>query len=184
MKKHIIKTICFMSIFLTSTSIFFPSQKMSVDDDLNIYEANSYQNITQITKDENLYKEDSYIESIKLPNGILKKKHISVFENATPITFIATFYSSLEEENGTQGVDSRGNLLTEGTVANNFLPYNSKIYLKNYGCYTVKDNGNPIYFNTINRIDIYVPRFKGEDDITYSNRIKKMGVKEIQGYIL
>lgn len=95
-----------------------------------------------------------------------------------------TFYTSLAEENGGfSGINCSGKRLTPGTVANNVLPLGTEIYTREFGTLTVADRGGN-NFNTIHRLDVYVPRETGESDKDYLIRVNKMGRVNVKGYVI
>lgn len=95
-----------------------------------------------------------------------------------------TFYTSLPEENGGfNGINCSGEKLTAGTVANNVLPLGTEIYTKEFGTLTVSDRGGD-NFNTISRLDVYIPREDGESDQDYFRRVNNMGRVKVKGYIV
>lgn len=99
------------------------------------------------------------------------------------IDITLTFYSSLGVENGGfTGINCSGKKLTPGTVANNVLPLGTKIYTEEFGTLTVSDRGGD-NFNTIHRLDVYVPRERGESDRDYLRRVNAMGRVKVKGYI-
>ncbi|MDW8802624.1 3D domain-containing protein [Clostridium sp. A1-XYC3] len=94
-----------------------------------------------------------------------------------------TFYTSLPEENGGhEGINCSGKKLTPGTVANNVLPLGTRIYTEEFGTLTVEDRGGD-NFNTIHRLDVYVPRKAGESIADYKTRVINMGIVKVKGYI-
>lgn len=99
-------------------------------------------------------------------------------------TFELTFYSGLVCENSKYGaVTHKGLKLFDGVVANNVLPYKTKIKLKGWGTVQVLDVGGDS-FNSSRRLDVYVPRLEGESDDTYYNRVQKMGRVKVKGKII
>lgn len=118
-------------------------------------------------------------------NKDLNKKSLSRggsnINNEVEITL--TFYTSLAEENGGfSGINCSGKKLTPGTVANNVLPLGTKIYTKEFGTLTVADRGGN-NFDTIHRLDVYIPREEGESDKDYLTRVNDMGKVKVKGYI-
>lgn len=99
--------------------------------------------------------------------------------------FIVSFYTGLDEENSIYGaVNCRHLPLERGMVANNVLPYGTKIYLDNdFGTRTVEDTGSKI-FNDSNRIDLYVARNDGETKEQWRKRAESYGIRHIWGYII
>ena len=94
-----------------------------------------------------------------------------------------TFYTSLACENGGYGnVTASGKRLYDGCVANNVLPFGTKIVI-NGNTYTVEDRGCSA-FNNIYSYDVYVPRRSGESDSAYINRVNNMGKRYVTAYII
>lgn len=101
---------------------------------------------------------------------------------AKTYTFTITFYTELEGEG--QGLTASGKRVAYGMVASNHLKFGTKIQLEGMGTFTVEDRGSAAHFNRIERIDVYVPRQKGESNATYQKRVAAMGVKKVKGTIL
>ena len=102
-----------------------------------------------------------------------------------PIAAELSFYSSLPCENGIYGLKTAsGTIMDYDTVANNFLPFGTNVYIEGYGLKTVEDRGSTKYFNTENKFDVYIPRNKGEDDKTYLQRINSYGRKTVNAYVI
>lgn len=99
-------------------------------------------------------------------------------------TFELSFYSDLNCENGYGNLTANGEILSEGMIANNFLDFNTKIYMEGYGTKRVTDRGSKKYFNAVNKVDVFVPRKNGELDSEYYRRVNNMGRKNTKGYIL
>lgn len=98
------------------------------------------------------------------------------------VTFKATAYSSLPEENGGYNVTCNGEPLEGNIVANNTLPQYSKIMLGNK-MYTVADRGSS-RFNNPTRLDVLIERKEGESIKEYRKRVSDYGVRYIEGYII
>lgn len=98
-------------------------------------------------------------------------------------TFILTFYTSLDCENGYGAITCRGQKLQDGIVANNVLPLGTKIQLENIGEVVVSDRGGAD-FNSSNRLDVFVPRRHGESESHYYNRVNNMGRVKVKGTII
>lgn len=98
--------------------------------------------------------------------------------------FELSFYSDLNCENGYGNLTANGERLSSGMIANNFLPFNTKVYIEGYGTKRVTDRGSKKYFNAINKADVFVPRNSGESDSSYYRRVNNMGRKNVKGYIL
>ncbi|WP_411682321.1 hypothetical protein [Clostridium thailandense] len=100
------------------------------------------------------------------------------------IDIVLTFYTSLAEENGGyRDINCLGQKLTPGMVANNVLPLGTEIHTNEFGTLTVSDRGGN-NFNTIHRLDVYIPRNNGESDSDYLKRVNDMGKVKVNGYII
>lgn len=99
-------------------------------------------------------------------------------------TFELSFYSDLNIENGYGNLTANGETLSAGMIANNFLPFNTNVYIEGYGTKRVTDRGSEKYFNAVNKADVFIPRNSGESDSEYYRRVNNMGRKYVKGYIL
>jgi 3D (Asp-Asp-Asp) domain-containing protein len=100
------------------------------------------------------------------------------------IDITLTFYTSLPEENGGfKEINCTGEKLLPGMVANNVLPLGTKIFTNEFGTLTVADRGGN-NFNTMHRLDVYIPRNPGENDYDYIKRVNDMGKMTIKGFIV
>jgi 3D (Asp-Asp-Asp) domain-containing protein len=125
--------------------------------------------------------------------SIIEKQKTKVKSNITPsrgkqtdydTTFELTFYSGLVCENSKYGaVTCKGVKLFDGVVANNVLPYKTKIKLSGWGVVEVLDVGGES-FDSPYRLDVYVPRIKGESDNKYYNRVQNMGRIKVKGKLI
>lgn len=96
----------------------------------------------------------------------------------TQLNMTLTFYGDFSHENGGYaGIDAQGNKLVGGTVASNVYPFGTQ-FIINGQTFTVNDRGGG-NFNSSNRLDVFVPRMKGESDAEYSKRISNYGVKKV-----
>lgn len=102
----------------------------------------------------------------------------------TPVTFNLSFYSDLNCENGYGNLTASGKRLSPGMIANNFLPFGTKVYLDGYGVKTVEDVGSKKYFYNVSKVDVFVPRHYGESVDAYYRRVNNMGRRTVTGYIL
>lgn len=94
-----------------------------------------------------------------------------------------TFYTSLACENGGYGnITASGKRLYDGCVANNALPFGTKVVIDGK-TYTVEDRGCSA-FNNIYSYDVYIPRGSGESDSAYINRVNNMGKRYVTAYII
>ena len=139
----------------------------------SIKEVKTNKNTTVQTKTVNATNLTSVKNTYKLQNKKTKE-----------VTFHISFYTSLACENGGYAnMTASGKKLADGMVANNQLPFGTKIYVEGYGLKTVEDRGSSKYFTDETKIDIFVPRQKGESDTEYRKRVNAMGRKNIKGYI-
>lgn len=104
-------------------------------------------------------------------------------DKAVKLTFHLSFYTDLNCENGYGNLTASGKTLHTGMIANNFLPFGTKVYLEGYGMKTVEDRGSKKYFNTVHKIDVFVPRYSGESEGAYYRRVNNMGRKTVTGYL-
>lgn len=128
--------------------------------------------------DESSYMSES--EYIHSKNKIVAEDEKEIKE----IEFELTFYTSLDSENGYSSITSTGeNLSNKILLASNVYNIGTKIYLDGFGILEVKDKGG-FEMNMSNRLDVYIPREKGESDDKYRNRVLGYGRKKIKGYII
>ena len=93
-------------------------------------------------------------------------------------TFALSFYTSLNCL-----ITSSGAVAKNGMCANNVIKQGSNIVLEGYGIQRVMDSGGD-NFNSSNRLDIFVERNNGESDSEYNNRVEKMGMVTVRGFII
>lgn len=105
-----------------------------------------------------------------------------VIEVPIETEFILTFYTSLDCENGYGAITCEGDSLQQGGVASNVYDLGTKIYLEGYGETIVNDRGGS-NFNSSNRLDVFIEREYGESDYEYKQRVSKMGIVTVKGYI-
>lgn len=119
-------------------------------------------------------------------NSSVPKAGESVVGNETyetEMTFNLSFYSNLPEHNGGYSKSASGKTLAYGMAANNKLPIGTKIYLEGWGVFTIEDRGGS-HFNSINRVDIFIPPKSGESKKEYIARLRTLGRKSVRGTIL
>ena len=114
------------------------------------------------------FKEKLYIKRIKTKYGI-KSNNYKVY------TMTLSFYTDLNCENGFGPITATGKRLTSGQIANNQLPFGTKVYIDGHGMKTVEDRGSTRYFNTVTKVDVFIPRNAGESDSAYWRRVNNMG---------
>ena len=99
----------------------------------------------------------------------------------TPIRITMTFYGDGAEENGGYaGITAYGDKLVAGVVASNHYPRGTQFEF-NGQIYTVNDTGGSNFYSP-NRLDVFVPRLKGESKKEYDKRISDYGVKTVTMY--
>lgn len=138
----------------------------------------------------NIYKEVKYESKDKcyMANQLKLKTTTKintekVIEVPIETEFILTFYTSLDCENGYGAITCEGNSLQQGGVASNVYDLGTKIYLEGYGETIVNDRGGG-NFNSSNRLDVFIEREYGESDYEYKQRVSKMGIVTVKGYIV
>jgi 3D (Asp-Asp-Asp) domain-containing protein len=70
----------------------------------------------------------------------------------------------------------------KNTVASNYYPLGTKIFLEGIGEVTVRDRGGP-NFNSPKRLDVLVQRKSGESNSAYTKRVWAMGRQKVKGYL-
>lgn len=119
---------------------------------------------------------------VKLLNQLRDKTGININDIET-VNFELTYYTNLPEENGGYTVTCTGNPLEGNIVANNVIPQQTKIVLRDR-LVTVADKGAESIFSVKNRLDVLAPRLAGETDQQYLDRVNDIGRVKIEGYIL
>lgn len=123
------------------------------------------------------------VESLKeqLNRKEFPTQSINTRAMGTPVKMTMTFYGDFAHENGGYaGIDCNGNKLVAGTVASNYYPQGTQFEF-NGQIFTVRDRGSSS-FNSANRLDVFVPRFKNESDSSYSKRIREYGRRTVTMY--
>lgn len=134
----------------------------------------------------NLEKTNVEVKETRVIDNISYIKNIYSLndKNVKEVTFHLSFYTNLACENGGwANLTASGKKLTDGMVANNHLPFGTKIYIEGYGLKTVEDRGSSKYFDDETKVDVFVPRLDGETDSQYHKRVNNMGRKTVKGYI-
>lgn len=99
------------------------------------------------------------------------------------INITITFYGDTYEQNGGYpNITCTGAKLVQGMVASNVYPLGTKIEWEGK-VYTVSDRGGS-HFDSPNRLDVFVPRYSGEDDDEYIARIYRYGKRTVEATIL
>lgn len=137
----------------------------------------------RIAEQERIEKERRERERQQELNKLSKLSGLNVV-GFTEYTFEVSFYSDLNCENGWGNITAYGETLSDGMIANNFLPKDTMVYFDGLGTKRVADTGSDKYFNAINKADVFVPRQSGEDPDEYFRRVNNMGRKHVTGYIL
>lgn len=125
------------------------------------------------------------LEKVEKQHKECPTREVAVSRGATtrgvPVQMKMTFYGDFAHENGGYaGIDAQGNKLVAGTVASNVYPFGTT-FSYNGQTYTVRDRGGR-NFNSYNRLDVFVPRNRGESDAAYARRISNYGVKTVTMY--
>ncbi len=116
--------------------------------------------------------------------NLIKNQYSRGANLGTEIDITLTFYTSLPEENGGfTEINCTGKQLLPGMAANNVLPLGTKIFTNEFGTLTVADRGGN-NFDTMHRLDVYIPRNPGENDNDYTIRVNAMGKMTIRGFIV
>lgn len=106
-------------------------------------------------------------------------------ESIKKMEFEVSYYSDLACENSIYGnITSRGEILSEGMIANNTYEYDTKIYLEGLGMKYIADRGSKKYFNNDYKLDVFVPREKNETDEEYYKRVNNLGRHKVVGYVI
>lgn len=189
--KKLIVIICFLIL----SNSYFLHNKNECEKKLNIQQKQIIDYKNKNTKLETQVKDiklktdkeikdlKSINNNLKLNNEKLKKDRLSRGGGLSKETFVLTFYSSLNCENGYGAITCNGENLSQGMVANNVLPQGTKIHLENYGVVTVADRGGN-NFNNKYRLDVFVPKNEEESDYEYLNRVNNMGRIRVKGHIV
>lgn len=99
------------------------------------------------------------------------------------INITITFYGDTYEQNGGYpNITCTGAKLVQGMVASNVYPLGTKIEWEGK-VYTVSDRGGS-HFDSPHRLDVFVPRYSGEDDDEYIARIYGYGKRTVEATIL
>lgn len=115
------------------------------------------------------------LQNKELPTQVVSRGSA---RSGTEVTLTLTFYGDFAHENGGYaGIDAQGNKLIAGTVASNVHPFGTQ-FIINGQIFTVRDRGGK-NFNSSNRLDVFVPRMKGESDAQYAKRISNYGIKKV-----
>lgn len=98
------------------------------------------------------------------------------------VTFQVTVYTDLADEGSGTGITASGLPVGPGVAANNVLPLGTKIYVEGLGNYTILDRGGYEFYSKT-RVDLFLPRNPGENDVSYKKRALYFGRQFIKGYI-
>ena len=167
----------------------YKTYKVDTDKELKLRDEVLEKYRNHLDKNDALIKEkDDKIKSLQ--SQLAKKESLTnrsisrggARQTGTPIELTLTFYGDGAEENGGYaGINAYGDKLTAGTVASNVYPKGTQFRLSNGQVLTVQDRGGSS-FNSYNRLDVFVPRLKGESDAQYDKRIASYGVKKVKAY--
>lgn len=133
-------------------------------------------------KDEEINKLQKQLSSKENPTRNTIAKASSNKKKGSPVELTLTFYGDGAHENGGYAnMTAYGEVPVAGVVASNAYPKGTQFLFPNGQVFTVKDRGGSS-FNNYNRLDVFVPRLKGESDAQYDKRIRTYGVKKIKAY--
>lgn len=174
-KKYKLEFNILLILSITCYSIFYITYSFN---NSNLLFANASNNDTTTI---NEYIE-SHLNNIEYDQSEIEKNQNETSKIET--IFEITYYTSLEgEDPNIEAPTSSGVMPQYGMVANNVLPYDTIIELEGMGTFVVKDHGGD-EFDSINRLDIFIPRLAGEKDDAYNKRILNMGrITNVKGYI-
>jgi 3D (Asp-Asp-Asp) domain-containing protein len=172
---------------ITTTPLSVQITEMQIDNNnvvnKNKLEINKHPIFEKFEKDREEFLKMKQVEEERLK----KEKELEEQKKQEPQwqEFILTYYSGLQCENSSNGsITCTGKKLQSYMVANNTYSLGTKIYLEGYGEKTVSDRGSNKYFSNSNRLDVYIEREPNESDSQYFNRVNKMGVKKVRGYVI
>ena len=94
--------------------------------------------------------------------------------------FTLTFYTSVECGGD---IDCKGRKLTSMCVASNVYKNGTMIELGQFGTLEVRDKGGS-NFNRSDRLDVFLPRLKGESDYQYQKRARDLGRVKVKGRVV
>lgn len=160
-----------MCLFI-STSIMCKSNKIEIIDNKTESEYTSKQKLTKkIKPKKKVIKKSKQEKELEYWSKVTGRKVIKV----TKINAKLSFYSSDPSENGGYTTDCQGNKLKYGTIANNYYPLGTKIYIKDFGLMSVEDRGG-CHFNSWNNFDVFI-----NGNMDYVN---SLGLKNKTAWIL
>lgn len=167
------KIISFFMCLFISIGIMCRSNKIQTLDNKIESEYTSKQKLTKkIKPKKKVVKKSKKEKELEYWSKVTGKKVIK----ATKITAKLSFYSPDPSENGGHiGIDCQGNKLKYGTVANNYYPLGTKIYIKDFGLMSVEDKGGK-HFNSWNNFDVFI-----NGNMDYVN---SLGLKNKTAWIL
>lgn len=127
----------------------------------------------------------------KMTEVLKHRNQLNEFKKATGLDvvgfkkkdiIISHYGDTYEQNGGYPNITCTGAKLSDGMVASNVYPLGTKFYW-NGKVYTVADKGGS-HFDRYDRLDVFVPRNKGENDRDYIKRIYKYGKKTVSTHIL
>lgn len=146
------KIISFFMCLFISTSIMCKSNKIEIIDNKTESEYTSKQKLTKkIKPKKKVIKKSKQEKELEYWSKVTGRKVIKV----TKINAKLSFYSSDPSENGGYTTDCQGNKLKYGTIANNYYPLGTKIYIKDFGLMSVEDTGGS-HFNSWVNFDVFI----------------------------
>ena len=127
--------------------------------------------------------------NVQMAKQIIVDEPIEVEEEWIEVNLHISYYTTLDCENSSYGaIDAQGNELKFGTIAiPRDLPLGTQFKIDGYEdmIFTGTDRGSTKYIRWIDtntmKIDMCIPRNKGEGDKAYFNRVNSMGVTKTTG---
>ncbi|WP_312286709.1 hypothetical protein [Terrisporobacter sp.] len=166
------KIISFLMCLSISIGIMCRSNKIQTIDNKIESKYTSKQKLTKkIKPKKKVVKKSKKEKELEYWSKVTGKKVIKV----TKITAKLSFYSKDPSENGGYKTDCQGNKLQFGTLANNYYPLGTKIYIKDFGLMSVEDRGGR-NFNSYVNFDLFM-----DGSIDYVN---SLGLKNKSAWIL
>jgi len=166
------KIISFFMCLLISLSVIGRSNKIVTISNKTESKYTSKQKLTKkIKPKKKVIKKSKKEKELEYWSKVTGNKVVKV----TKITAKLSFYSKDPSENGGYKTDCQGNKLQYGTLANNYYPLGTKIYIKDFGLMSVEDRGGN-HFNSWNNFDLFM-----NGSIDYVN---SLGLKNKNAWIL
>lgn len=165
------KIISFLMCLSISIGIMCRSNKIQTLDNKIESKYTSKQKLTKKIKPKKVIKKSKKEKELEYWSDVTGKAVTKV----TKITAKLSFYSNDPSENAGYITDCQGNELKYGTLANNYYPLGTKIYIKDFGLMSVEDRGGR-NFNSWSNFDLFM-----DGSMDYVN---SLGLKNKSAWIL